>query len=137
MSHFRVLGTISNRLPKVKCARHRDKPQRTPKGGGQNSGGGGAKPHEENPHGKQFPTPPHLGTSPPPPPNATSLIKSLTNSQNFPRVTPSKTVFGGSPKMVSDRPSLRGFAPPPLFCPPPLFRIIFPPPTPKSADFTF
>ena len=91
--------------------------QRTPKGGAKQRGG--AKPHKENPHGKQFPTPPSPRYIPPP--NVISLIKSLTNTQNFPQVTPSKTVFGGSPKMVSDGPSLRGFAPPAVF-PPPLAR---------------
>ena len=67
--------------------------------------------------------PPHLSTFPLPPPNAISLMKSLTNSQNFPQVTPSKTVFGGSPKMVFRRAILARFwlPPPPLFCPPPLW----------------
>ena len=46
-----------------------------------------------------------------PPPNGISLMKSLINSQSFPQVTPSKTVFVGSPKMVSKAPSPRGFAP--------------------------
>ena len=69
--------------------------QRKPKGGGKTAGGGKTSRGE-----------------------SLSLTKSLTNSQNFPQVTPSKTVLGGSPKIVSDEPSLRGFAPPPLFCPP-------------------
>ena len=50
------------------------------------------------------------------PPSPISLMKSLTNSQNFPQATPSKTVFGGSPKMAFKGPSSRGFASPPLFC---------------------
>ena len=70
------------------------------KGGGKKAtGGGGAKPHEENPHGKQFPTP-------------------LTSVRlHFPQVT-SEIIFGGSPKMVSKGPSSRGFA----------FRYVLPPP---------
>ena len=80
-------------------------PENAKGGGGKKRGGGGAKPRKETPHGKQFSTPP--------------VIKPLTNSQNFPQVTPSETAFGGSLKMVSKGPSSRGFAPPPLFCPPP------------------
>ena len=81
--------------------------QRTPKGGAKQRGG--TKTDEENPHGKQFPTPP-LTSVRPPPPSVISLIKSLTNTQNFPQVTPSKW-----------RPILARFPPPPppLFCPPP------------------
>ena len=85
--------------------------------GGQNSGGG-QNLTRRTPTESSFRPP--LTPVRPPPPNVISLIKYLTNTQNFPQVTPSKTVFGGSPKMVSDGPSLRGFAPPsPVFCPPP------------------
>ena len=88
-----------------------------PKGGGQKEGGG-AKPHEETPRGKQFPTPLTSVRFAPPPPHPISLSKSLTNSQNFPQVTSSEGIFGWSRKMVSDGPSSRGFA----------FRYVLPPP---------
>ena len=45
-------------------------------------------------------------------------MKSLTNSQKFLQVNPSRIVFGGTPKMVSKGPSSRGFAPPCCFAPP-------------------
>ena len=53
-----------------------------------------------------------------PPPYPISLSKSLRNSQNFPQLTSSETIFGGSRKAVSDGPSSRGFA----------FRYVLPPP---------
>ena len=46
------------------------------------------------------------------------------NPQNFPRMTSSATIFGGSPKMVSKGPSSRGFA----------FRYVLPTPF-SSAQF--
>ena len=89
--------------------------QRTPKRGGAKGAGGGAKPHEETPHGKQFPTPltsegfaPLLGSA---------LTNSLKESQNFPG-DPLGNSFGGSPEKVSKKPSLRGFAP--RYVPPPV-----------------
>ena len=84
------------------------------KGGGKKEGG--AKPHEETPHGKQFPTP--LTSVRFAPSYGISLSKSLRNPQNFPQVTSSETVFGGPQKIVSDGPSSRGFA----------FRYVLPPP---------
>ena len=99
--------------------------QRKGKTGG---GGGGGQNLTRRPlHGKQFPTPPHLDTFPRP--NAIYLMKSLTNSQKFPQVTPSKTVFRGSPKIVFKGPSSRDFAPPPPPC--------FAPPPFGSAQFFF
>ena len=82
--------------------------------GGQKRGG--AKPHEETPHRNQFPTP--LTSVRFAPPYSISLSKSLRNSRNFPQVTSSETIFGGSRKWASDGPSSRGFA----------FRYVLPPP---------
>ena len=90
--------------------------------GGQKSGGG-AKPHEETPHEKQFPTP--LTSVRFAPPYPISLSKSLRNSQNFPQLTSSETIFGGSRKAVSDGPSSRGFA----------FRYVLPPPLALPSNF--
>ena len=67
--------------------------------------------------------PTHLGTFCPPP-YSISLSKSLRNAQNFPQLTSSETIFGGSRKMVSDRPSSRGFA----------FRYVLPPPPFSSVQ---
>ena len=47
--------------------------------GGAKSGGGGARPHEETPHGKQFPTP--LTSVRFAPPHSISLSESLRNSR--------------------------------------------------------
>ena len=88
-------------------------------------GGGGAKPHEETPHGKQFPTP--LTSVRFAPPYSISLSKSLSNAQNFPQLTSSETAFGGSRKMVSDGPSSRGFA----------FRYVSPPPFSSAQVFPY
>ena len=88
-------------------------PRERQRGGGQKSGGG-----KTSPHRKQFPTPLTSVRFAPPPPHPISLIKSLRNPHNFPQVTSSKTIFGGSPKMVSKGPSSRGFA----------FRYVLPPP---------
>ena len=99
-------------------------PPESAKGEGNKNGrgGGGAKPHEETPHGKQCPTPltlVHFAPSL----FSISLIKSLRNPQNVPQVTSSETVFGGPPKMVSEGPSSRGFA----------FQYVLPPPPPPLA----
>ena len=94
-------------------------PQRTPKRGAKQRGGGKTS-RGEPPTENSFRPPP----SPryvPPPPNATSPTKSLTNFQNFPRATPSKTVFGGSPKWFPTGHPCEVLPPPPLFCPPPPF----------------
>ena len=94
------------------------------KGGGKKEGG--AKPHEETPHGKRFPTP--LTSVRFAPPFPISLSKPLRNSQNFPQLTSSETIFGGSRKAVSDGPSSRGFA----------FRYVLPPPLalPSISSFS-
>ena len=73
--------------------------QRTPKGGGSPGGGGGQNLTRRPPHGKQFPTP--LTSVRFAPPYLLSLIKSFRHPQNFPQVTSSETVFGGSPKWFS------------------------------------
>ena len=52
------------------------------------------------------------------PPYPISLSKSLRSAQNFPQLTSSETIFGGSRKAASDGPSSRGFA----------FRYVLPPP---------
>ena len=86
------------------------------KGGGEKKRGGQnltRRPPTEN--GFRPPSPQYVL---PPPPYAISLSKSLRNSQNFPQLTSSETVFGGSRKMVFDGPSSRGFA----------FRYVLPPP---------
>ena len=90
----------------------RKKPENA-KGGGKKEGV--AKPHEETPHKKQFPTP--LTSVRFAPPYGISLSKSLRSAQNFPQLTSSETAFGGSQKIVSDGPSSRGFA----------FRYVLPP----------
>ena len=53
----------------------KDPLQRMPKGGGKKEGG--AKPHEETPHGKQFPTPLTSVRFAPPPPMAFLLVSLL------------------------------------------------------------
>ena len=84
------------------------------RGGGKKEGGG--RTSWGDPPWKTVSDPPHLGTFCPP--YSISLSKSLRNAQNFPQLTSSETIFGGSRKMVSDRPSSRGFA----------FRYVLPPP---------
>ena len=82
---------------------------------------GGAKPHEETPHGNQLPIS-LTSVCFAPSPNPISLIKSLRNLQNFPQVTTSET-FRRVSKTVSKGPSSRGFAFENFFgtfCPPPL-----------------
>ena len=76
--------------------------QRMPKGG--QKGGGG----QYLLRGKSFrpPSPQYVL----PPPNFISLVKSSRSSQNFPQVTPSETGLRGSPNMVFEGPSSRGFA---------------------------
>ena len=94
--------------------------QRTPKGGGAKKRGG-QNLTRRPPHEKQFPIP--LTSVRFAPPYPIPLSKSLRNSQNFPQLTSSETIFGGSRKAVSDGPSSRGFAfwyvlpPPPLALP--------------------
>ena len=98
--------------------------QRTPKGGEQKSGEGGGQNPTQNSF--QTPPPPHLATfSLPPlfPPPIPFLLLSTLESQNFPHVPSSETIFGGSAKMVSKGPSSRGFA----------FRYVLPPPPPPLA----
>ena len=68
--------------------------------------------------------PPHLGTFPPLP-YPIFLSKSLRNSLNFPQLTSSETIFGGSRKAVSDGPSSRGFP----------FRYVLPPPLALPSFF--
>ena len=97
--------------------------QRTPKGGGgKQPGGGGKTSRGEHPRKTvSDPPPPHLGTCPPPP-NPISLIKSLTNSQDFPQVTPSKTVLGGLQEWFpTGHPCEVLPPPPPAVLPPPLW----------------
>ena len=121
-----VLGMVLDGVPPQEkkenpffffLARKKKDAQRTPKGGGGNRGGGGGQNlTRRTPTENSFdpPSPRYV-----PPPHVISLIKSLTNTQNFPQVTPSKTVVGGSPNMVSDGPFLRGFAPARCFAPHP------------------
>ena len=90
---------------------------RTPKGCAKKEAGG-AKPHEETPHRKQFPT--SVRFAPPPPPHSISPSKSLRNAQNFPQLTSPETIFPGSPKNVFQGAILARFcfsvrpAPPPF-----------------------
>ena len=78
------------------------------RGGGQSGGGQNLtrRPPTEN---SFRPSSPRY-VLPPPPPSSISLLKSLRNSQKFPWVTSSETIFRGSPKRVSKWPSSRGFA---------------------------
>ena len=85
MCFFRPLKIVTVRKPENAKER------------GKKEGGSGAKPHEENFHGKQFPTPPRYV----PPPHAVCLTTSFRDPQNFPQVAPSGTAVGGSPKAVS------------------------------------
>ena len=100
------------------CVRRGAQQPENAKGGGKTAGGGGKTSRGEPPR-KTVSDPPPSPRYVPSPPNVISLIKSLTNTQNFPQVTPSKTVFGGSPKMVFLTGHLCEVLPPPrCFAPP-------------------
>ena len=86
------------------------------KGGGKTAGGGGAKPHDEKPHRKQFPTPPHLGTLPPP--QCHFSYKVPYKLPEFPSGDPLGNSFRRVSKNGFRWAILPRFCPPPLFCPP-------------------
>ena len=65
---------------------YKGKPENA-KGGGKKEGG--AKPHEETTHGKQFPTP-LTSLRFAPPVYGISLSKSLRSAQSFPQLTTSQ-----------------------------------------------
>ena len=79
------------------------------RGGGGQKRGGAAKLHEETLHKKQFPTPSPQCVLPPPPPPPCSTISLLRNTLNFPQRTSWETACRGSPTLVSNAPSSRGF----------------------------